>query len=292
MLAGCGVYWLWLEYDEQGRSLAVLQSALWQAQRPAPRDTHRLRRAASPLHPFRPSQLGGTYFRGNWDRHPALFNGGNYRTAAYRLSLCNGEGRQLAAGDEVDHKLIVRLELVRAANQSDALFDDAVIGQLFLSNQDLTGSDARLPSNPVRFPAVEPHQRWVAEYPLTAESDAPSSRSEGLLYVYRARRQSLPTCRRRSSVNTASHSRSRSADRRLMPDSDLWMGPLYSNDYLACRSRTVFRWKSGSTIERFRRFRTKCPRASSAIRTLQAACRDLANLVRPTTTIERFGGEA
>ena len=233
VLAGCGVYWLWLEYDEQGQALAVLQSALWRAQHPAHETRAVYGVPPRPLRPLRPNRLGGTYYRGDWDRHPALFNGGNYRTATYRLSLCDGDGRQLAAGDEVGRNLVVRLELVRAANQPDALFDDAVIGQLFLSNQDLTGPDATLPSNPVRFQAVEPHQRWVAEYPLTAQSDAPSSRSEGLLYVYRARSQALPDVPVKIECQYGISFSLSIVDRQLMPDSDLWMGPLYSNDYLA-----------------------------------------------------------
>jgi hypothetical protein len=234
VLAGVAFFWFWLEYQQSQHALAQLQVALWHALHPAHETRAAYGAPPHPLRPFRPPRLDGTYYRGNDVRHPALFNGGNYRTATLQLSLRDADGRKLEVGDEVGEKLVVRLELVRAANVSDAQFDDASLDQWFLSSDDLTEPDTPLPARRVPFVAVEPHQLWRADFPLAAKSDVPTSRSEGWIYVYRARAAAPdagppPVIQCQYGIGYLLSI----ADHRLTAESDLWMGSLYLNDVLA-----------------------------------------------------------
>ena len=187
-----------------------------------------------PKRPFRPNRLGATYYRGNWFRHPALFNGGNYRRATFHLSLCDSAGHRLAAGDSVETgNLVVRLELVRAAGNANLLFSDSTIAQWFLSSQDLTGPDAHRPSDELRFAPVESGRRWVADYPLAMHADAASGSATGLIYVYQAAPNVPANGPLYAECQYGISYALTIAERRLTAESDLWMGSLYLNDYLA-----------------------------------------------------------
>ena len=67
-----------------------------------------------PIRPDHPKQVAGTYYRGNCERNPSLFNNGNYLTATFRVSVCDSQHRDLQVGDAIPTDgLFVRMELER-----------------------------------------------------------------------------------------------------------------------------------------------------------------------------------
>ena len=68
----------------------------------------------TPIRPDHPKQVAGTYYRGNCERNPALFNGGNYLTAIFRISVCDSKHQSVQVGDPIPSDgLFVRMELER-----------------------------------------------------------------------------------------------------------------------------------------------------------------------------------
>ena len=235
MIGSTGVYWLWCEFSDAERAIASLRTTL-DKMRVVPRDVHAVYGSPPrPPRPFRPTGLAGTYYRGNLERHPALFNGGNYRSATLLLSVCDAAGHELDVGSPVpSDSVVIRLEVVRAANTSDALLGDAIMSQWFVSAADLTtGAQQPLPADLVRFTPLEEGRRWVANYPLAIPQSERDGFSGNGLYVYRApvnwtaSTSSWPQCE-----YVIMHALG-VLDGHLAPAADLWMGSVLANDYLA-----------------------------------------------------------
>ncbi len=235
LCAATGGFWLWCEYRDQVNAVAQLADALQKA-KTVPRDIHAVYGSPPrPPRPFRPAQLAGTYYRGNLDRHPALFHGGNFRTATIRVSLRDAAGNKLHPGDAVeDGAVVIRLDVTRAAHTPEALIGDPVLAQWFVSASDLTGGpQGQLPADAVRFAAVEPGRRWVADVPLVIAQRERDGFNGDSLYVYRApvdwNSQSpvWPQCE-----YVVVHYLPLLAGR-LLPIADLWLGPVLVRDQLA-----------------------------------------------------------
>jgi hypothetical protein len=72
-----------------------------------------------------PKAVSRTYYRGNCERNPSLFNGGNYCTCFFRVGYCSRDGRPLDVGDRVpEDGLAIRFEIERAPNSTEILFAD------------------------------------------------------------------------------------------------------------------------------------------------------------------------
>ncbi len=70
-----------------------------------------------------PRGLSNTYYRGNDERSEKLFNGGNYLTATFRVSVVTADGRAVSPGDIVTgQELRVRCDITRAPNTSAGFF--------------------------------------------------------------------------------------------------------------------------------------------------------------------------
>jgi mono/diheme cytochrome c family protein len=189
-----------------------------------------------PLKPSHPARLGGEYYRGNCERNAKLFNGGNYRTATFRLSLCDSRRQPLEVGDAVapstgDDALLVRLEIERSPGTTDALYGDATMRAVFLSRE-LYGSQFEpLRDDPPRLTTLRPQWQWEVYFPIGPLSDDAAGMS-GVIYVY--------------SGALDDENRQARGDRhygivydltfqqgRLAEGSELWMGSLLWNSQLA-----------------------------------------------------------
>jgi hypothetical protein len=165
-----------------------------------------------------------SYYRGNDERYPALFNGGNYRTCTMNLSLRTEDGREIAPGDDVSgRRLFVRLELVRAPFTSDALFrkDQMTTYGLMAGNPRPWESGADRPSRRVGLTVLTPDWKWEALYPLTDEDPAPVE-IERLIY-FGPCQPNTPVTQLSSAAHYAVGCRLVLRDGRLQPESELWM---------------------------------------------------------------------
>jgi YHS domain-containing protein len=123
-----------------------------------------------------PKGTSNTYYRGNDERSDKLFNGGNYRTATYHLSLRAADGREVRGGDAAGGPLAVRFELVRAPNTAPQLFSKGQMARAFFSRPDPAQGTKRLT-------VVRPDWEWAADLPVgTAPADG-ELRGLWLLFV-------------------------------------------------------------------------------------------------------------
>lgn len=174
-----------------------------------------------PPRPKHPKRLGGTYYRGNDERDPRLFNGGFYRTATMQVYLSDAGHRRLAWGDSVgDGPLYVTLEIERANEATPALFTDELMGTIFLSRQVAMRNRPEGADTPAQFEKVDPGGRWAAHYPIGRPD---GDRLEGMIYVYKGRMVD-------GSVDGKFHYGIsydvRMVDGRVSSESELWMGSL------------------------------------------------------------------
>lgn len=140
-----------------------------------------------PSRPKHPPRLGGTYYRGNDERSPALFNGGYYRTATMHVALCDGDGRQLAWGDTFPTgDAFIRVEIERPPKATPTLFSPTIMAQAFLSPCRTGVETDDLASLSYPFETLEPGERWAARFPLDrAAANTATDRSvAGDLFLY------------------------------------------------------------------------------------------------------------
>jgi hypothetical protein len=138
-------------------------------------------------------RLGGTWYRGNDERNPRLFNGGYYRTATLELSLCDDQGQAIEHGDAItDQPVFVRLVIRRAAFATPGLFRDYIMKSSYLSTH-IPGANPQPAAEPaVFFETTTPGDCWEARYQLPAFDDAAEEGVSGLIYVYKGgRRQQI-----------------------------------------------------------------------------------------------------
>ncbi|HVW03348.1 MAG TPA: hypothetical protein VHB77_23495, partial [Planctomycetaceae bacterium] len=190
-----------------------------------------------PIRPNHPKRLSGTYYRGNCERNPELFNGGHYLTAWLRVELCDGERKPVQVGDPLPASgLTVRFEIERAPNTADALISDAVIQSVFVTSyvrpSDMLG-ESQTTSQPLpedsqvlKLETLETNQRWACWYPLTIDLAHPD-KAEGLVYVYRGDPAKSAEIHYGISYDIPiSHGR-------IANDSEVWLGSLYLTPVLA-----------------------------------------------------------
>ncbi len=187
-----------------------------------------------PEHPGAAPRLSGTYYRGNDERNPRLFNEGNYRTASFHIALCDKDGRELAHGDHVrGRQLFVRFEIERAPFTPDFLYSDELMSKMFLTRQCEVFLGREEPvADRVDLSTVEPLQRWQSIVPITASDGACCGQLSGVVYVceeyyakpwYRLEKEERGGSRYHYGLKYRLHIE----DGRLAGESDLWMNALY-----------------------------------------------------------------
>ncbi len=172
-----------------------------------------------PLRPGHDKQIAGTYYRGNCERNPELFNNGNYLTATFRVSLCDAAHGPIQLGDALPPQgLLLRMELERAPGTADALYSKEMIASVFLSETFLDASVHDVDLEVTRLEILEDGQRWVAYVPLKRPDAA--GRCDGLIYVYTGHIEPGKT---RGEPHYAIQYSLIFKDGRLDAESDVWM---------------------------------------------------------------------
>ena len=133
-------------------------------------------------------RVAASFYRGNDERSPKLFNEGNYRTAAFHVSLCNANGQPVISGHPLpDHQLFVRLEVERPPFTPDFLYTPDVMNTMFLTAECDKFLEADGPvKDRVPLSEIEPMQRWEALFPVRRLPECCRDSSEhlrGTIYV-------------------------------------------------------------------------------------------------------------
>ncbi len=173
-----------------------------------------------PVRPNHPIRVAGTYYRGNCERNPELFNNGHYLTATFHVHLCDAKGNVVGVGDPIPAEgLYVYFEIERAPGTPDMLFDRRMMATVFFSEEFFEHQrDEPLPDKPTLLEAIEEGQRWAARIPIRKQPRG--NHLAGLIYLYMGRFEGR---RIQGDVSYAIKYDLYIADERLDAESDLWM---------------------------------------------------------------------
>lgn len=183
-----------------------------------------------PVNATKQRSVRRSYYRGNDERHPKLFNGGNYRTATIHLSLCDGSGKTLEYGDQIQgSEIFLCLDIERAPNANKLFFQDELISQYFLTSQGEVFRDEKSPlTDRVGLEVEESMQRWRGKYPLVKLFANQSTDVEELVYLCQETGIRGPN-RTGARFHFGIHCELHLKEGRLDSQSDLWMGSLFIN---------------------------------------------------------------
>lgn len=177
-----------------------------------------------PDRPRHPRRLGGTYYRGNDERSPQLFNGGYYRTATMHLSLRDSRDEKLSWDDRVEPgTVVVCLEIERAPFATRELFRDSIMEHCRLTRH-LGGEETRAFAKVIQnFQVIQPGDRWRATYPIGKVNGKGDESCSGIIYV----------CNIHGHAHYAIRYELALKDGMLAPQSELWMGAtMFADHYL------------------------------------------------------------
>ena len=193
-----------------------------------------------PKRPDVERRLQATFYRGNDERSPKLFNGGAYRTATFHLSIVDQHGQPVTSGDSVDDvRLFVRLEIERPPFTPDFLYSERLMSKMFLTRKcDRFLAEGDVPDR-VNLTMIEDMQRWEAVFPL--EKASSNGETRGIVYVSEEFRRppywwSFDEKWIGSRFHYGITFRLVTSNGRLTDQSDLYMGCLY-------RTRKFPNWK-------------------------------------------------
>lgn len=173
-----------------------------------------------PRRPQHPPRLGGEYYRGNDERDPRLFNGGFYRTAAFRVFLTNEAGTRLQIGDKLPTgPLFIDFELDRSAGTTIGHYTDHSTSTIYLSRQ---AGNAIAIDEPVQVEVVEPDWKWRARYRI---SDSTDHDVIGRVFVYCS--ASVTEKKISGSRHYGIQYNIRVESGRIAEGSEIWMGSLF-----------------------------------------------------------------
>lgn len=177
------------------------------------------------VRPAHPRAVQRTYYRGNDERSPHLFNGGFYRTATIDLTLLDSAGEALAMGKAcASGPIRLRFEIRRAKNATTVLFTDDIGKKIFLSPlpQDQRITDRARQVSPLEL--VEPSEYWRGSVTLGQITGSGAERVAARWYVIHGTDPQVDetTGVAHYGIDTSLSLR----DGIIQPDSDLWMAAL------------------------------------------------------------------
>jgi len=133
-------------------------------------------------------RLKATFYRGNDERSPRLFNGGHYRTCTFHIALCDEVGREVPFGANVaERQLGVRLQIERAPHTPDFFWTPERMQRYFLTQRydPFMGSEGPI-ADRVDLRTEQEMKRWSAWFPI-GEVDNNAIKFgrcyEGIIYV-------------------------------------------------------------------------------------------------------------
>lgn len=197
-----------------------------------------------PRRPNMEPSLSGTYYRGNDERSPKLFNNGNYRTATFEISLCDQGGNAINPGDDISNRdVFLRFDIDRPPFTPDFLYDQQMMQTMFLTAEcdRFLGRDEEV-ADAVGLTETVEMQHWQALYPLRrADSCCCGDECRGTVYVcekyfYQPQIQFLARRRGGSRFHYGIRYDLRIDDGVLADSSEIYMGALY-------RTRKLPTWK-------------------------------------------------
>jgi len=188
-------------------------------------------------------KMVSTYYRGNDERSPRLFNNGNYRTSTFHLSVVDAEGQPVKHGEEVlGRELFVRFEIDRPPFTPDFLYDEDLMNTMFLTKkcEKFLGRDSD-PADRVGLTSLEHMQRWEALYPLGKLCRNCEEGKRGIIYLceeyyHESYWWTKEKVRGGSRYHYALSYQLSVQNGKLAATSELWMGSLY-------RTRKFPKWK-------------------------------------------------
>ena len=140
----------------------------------------------TPRQPALEPRLKGSFYRGNDERSPRLFNNGNYRTATFHISLVDDNGNELKAGDQIaDTPLFVRFQIDRPPFTPDFLYNPEMMDTMFLTQEANPFLGRHEPvKDLVALTETEPMQAWEALFPIESCGTCACSKDQsGTVYV-------------------------------------------------------------------------------------------------------------
>jgi len=185
-----------------------------------------------PIRPTRSKQVGGTFYRGNCERHPLLFNGGNYRTATFHVGLYDSDYKRVEVGGTLKSGTVyIRFEIERAPKTARAFFRDSLMSTIYLSEHTFKHpSREKVATKPVQLETIEEAQRWAAFYPIGRVEGEREETISGLVYVVMGKPNNETIS---GSTQYGIKYDLRFAGGTLHEYSDLWMGELYITSPIA-----------------------------------------------------------
>ncbi|MCH2059180.1 MAG: hypothetical protein MK183_01010 [Verrucomicrobiales bacterium] len=203
-----------------------------------------------PSRPDIPPRVNAVFYRGNDERNPSLFNGGNYRTATFHIDLCTQDGDPVIHGDPVHFKsLFFRVRFQRAAGTPEYFWKPSRMANIYATRD--PGKFHWRNTEPAEVvPMTEsvPMQEWTFHYPLASftKDNEPNSVS-GTFYICEKRfndSDELIGGRFHCAFSFDLHRKSSF----LEPDSDIWMGALYRKRSLRIWEIPESEWLSTKPI--------------------------------------------
>ncbi len=192
----------------------------------SPKEADNRLKAIRPKHPPR---LGGTYYRGNDERNPQLFNGGYYRTATFEVALVDVQGKKLEWGDDVPSDyLLIKLDVKRAPFASPQLFSDDAMQNCFITrnatsaivdaSERVDTDDLSHSSELVRLTTVVPNEHWTGSYRIIDLKDKRAD-YDGKLFLTPG---TPPT-------HYGIEYKIKIVDGKISEESEIWMGSIYNS---------------------------------------------------------------
>lgn len=216
----------------------------------------------TPKRPNTEARLAASFYRGNDERSPKLFNNGNYRTAKFDISLCDQDGNALGAGDSVlDRDLFLKFEIDRPPFTPDFLYNPEMMETMFLTAECDYFLGQKTPvADEVGLTETEPMQQWEALFPIRScsLSDGKTcgcclNECRGTVYVCEKylKESPLPFVGKKqmgSRFHYAVQYDLNIKDGRLVEDSDMYMGALYRTRKLPTWRVPMSQWFSHEPI--------------------------------------------
>ncbi|QDT35836.1 c-type cytochrome domain-containing protein [Stratiformator vulcanicus] len=175
-----------------------------------------------PVRMTHPRRTEHTYYRGNNERDPKLFNQGNYATAIFEISLIGPNRETLVPGNEFPsgNAASVNIQIRRAPNATKELFKPEIFNRVLVS-ETYDRSKAEEDSNSLTFKTIEPFEAFEVAYPISQHEELDDCDLSGVIYIYTGNRPAFAASYRLK------------VDSGIVSDeSEIWMNHLYAAAFL------------------------------------------------------------